>query len=222
MAFAAVTGLAAEARLARRMGLGAAAAGGNAERTKAVAARFVAEGATGLLSFGICGGLDPALATGTLILPRAVWSETGERSLTDAAMHRRCADALGKVLVIQDILGASSVADTIERKAALFRRTGAAAIDTESHLVAAAAVAAKIPFLVLRAVADPASRAVPAAALVGLDEQGRPALAPVLRALLARPAQLPALIALALDARQALRALGRVTGIARQTFSLPA
>jgi adenosylhomocysteine nucleosidase len=220
MAFAAVTGLAAEARIARRMGLRAIATGGNAERTKAAAARLVADGATGLLSFGICGGLDPALAAGTLILPRAVQSETGERRFTDASTHRRCIDALGGGLFTQDILGANSVADTVERKAALFRRTGAAAIDNESHLVAAAAIAARIPFLVLRAVADPANRALPPAALVGLDAEGRPALAPVLRSLVARPAQLPALIAVALDARKALRGLASLGAVAPQIFSL--
>jgi adenosylhomocysteine nucleosidase len=221
MAFAAVTGLAAEARIARRLGLPAVATGGNAPRTQAAAEHLIAQGATGLLSFGICGGLDPALTAGTLVLPRAVQSETGERYLADAATHRSCAGALGDTLVTQDILGASSIADTVERKAALFRRTGAVAIDTESHLVAAAAAAARIPLLVLRAVADPATRALPPAALIGLDEDGRPVLRRVLRSLLAQPGQLPALIAIALDTRQALRALTRVASTAPHIFSLP-
>jgi adenosylhomocysteine nucleosidase len=209
MPFVAVTGLAAEARIAQRAGVRAEATGGSAGRTAAVAARLIADGATGLLSFGICGGLDPALAAGTVLLPRAVRSETGERILADAAMHGRLALALGDAVATGDILGASGIADTVERKTALFRRFRAAAIDNESHLVAAAAAAARIPFLVLRAVADPAARALPPAALVGLDDEGRPALSPVLRSLFARPGQLPALVAIALDTRRALRALRR-------------
>ncbi|HEV8026241.1 MAG TPA: nucleoside phosphorylase [Stellaceae bacterium] len=219
MAFAAVTGLAAEARIARRLGLRAVATGGRAERTADAAARLIAEGATGLLSFGICGGLDPALASGTLILPRAVQSETGERYLADAAAHRLCADALGGTLVTEDMLGAGSIVDTVARKAALFRRMAAVAIDNESHLVAAAATAAGIPFLVLRAVADPATRALPPAALIGLDDEGRPALLPVLRSLLVQPGQLGALLAIARDTSHALHALRRVAAIAPGIFS---
>jgi hopanoid-associated phosphorylase len=215
MPFAAVTGLAAEARIARRVGLRTAATGGDAERTRATAARLLAEGASGLLSFGICGGLDPALAAGALILPRAVGSETGERHLADPAMHRALAaalDASGHAPATGDILGMSAIADSVERKMVLFRRSGAVAVDNESHLVAAAAAAAGIPFLVLRAVADPAVRGLPPAALVGLDPEGRPALGPVLRSLLARPGQLPALLRAALDARHALQALRRSAG----------
>jgi adenosylhomocysteine nucleosidase len=222
MAFAAVTGLAAEARIIRRLGLRTVATGGRALRTEAAVARLVAEGATGLLSFGICGGLDPALAPGTLILPRAVQSETGERYLADAASHRVCASALGDTFVTEDMLGAAGIADTVARKAALFRRTAAVAIDNESHLVAAAATAARLPFFVLRAVADPAARALPPAALVGLDDDGRPALLAVLRSLLTQPSQLPALLAIARDTRHALRALRSVAATAPHIFSLSA
>jgi adenosylhomocysteine nucleosidase len=219
MAFAAVTGLAAEARIIERLGLRAVATGGRAERTAAAAARLVAEGATALLSFGICGGLDPALVPGTLMLPRTVQSETGERYLADATAHRLCAGALGGTLVTQDMLGADSIADTVARKAALFHRTAAVAIDNESHLVAAAAAAARIPFLVLRAVADPATRALPPAALIGLDDEGHPALLPVLRSLLAQPSQLGALLAIARDTQHALRALRSVASIAAGILS---
>jgi adenosylhomocysteine nucleosidase len=100
-------------------------------------------------------------------------------------------------------------ADTPSRKAALNRQSGAIAVDLESHLVAEAAAAAGLPFAALRAVADPAERALPPAALIGLDATGHPALGRILLSLARQPAQLPALLRLARDTRRALATLRR-------------
>jgi len=209
---AAVTGLAAEARIARRIGWRAAAAGGDAERTRRAMAQLIADGADAFVSFGICGGLDPALGPGALILPQGVSSEDGSHHRVDAALRGALAAALagaGIAAAGGDAIGANRAADTPSRKAALHRRNGAVAVDLESHLVAAAAAAAGIPFAVLRAVADPAERALPPAALIGLDASGRPALGRILLSLAGHPGQLPALLQLARDSRRALAALRR-------------
>ena len=68
---------------------------------------------------------------------------------------------------------------------------------------------ADIPFAVLRAIADPAERALPPAALIGLNAAGRPALGRVLLSLASQPGQLPALLQVARDTRRALAALRR-------------
>ena len=70
MALAVVTGLEAEARIARRAGLDALAAGGGPGAATRAADDLVRRGATALLSFGIAGGLDPALRTGTVVVGR--------------------------------------------------------------------------------------------------------------------------------------------------------
>jgi adenosylhomocysteine nucleosidase len=212
MRVAAVTGLAAEARIARRAGLAAAASGGDAARTRAVTARLIADGATALVSFGICGGLDPALQPGCLLLPEAVRDEAGKRWAAERAWHARIAAALaarGIAARQGDLLGADAIVASPERKAVLRRESGAIAADLESHHVARAAVESGLPFLVLRAVADPAERALPPAALIELDADGRPALAAVLLSLACHPAQLPALLRVAIDTRRALQALNR-------------
>jgi adenosylhomocysteine nucleosidase len=216
MAAAAVTGLAAEARIARRAGLAAAASGGDAGCTAASIARLIADGASALVSFGICAGLDPALAPGALLLPQAVRDESGARLAVDAAWRGRVAAALsvlGIAVAAGDLLGADAIVATPARKAALFGAGGAFAADLESHLVARAAAQAKLPFLALRAVADPASRALPPAALIELDPQGRPALGAVLGSLARRPGQLPALLRVAGDTRRALAALRRAAPV---------
>ncbi|HWG80383.1 MAG TPA: nucleoside phosphorylase [Stellaceae bacterium] len=215
MRIAAVTGLAAEARIAGRAGLIAAAAGGDAAHTMAAAERLIAEGADALVSFGICGGLEPTLMPGSLVLAGSVRDETGRRSGVDAAWHRRVAATLAArsiAAVTGDLLGVAAIVATPERKAALHRATGAVAADLETHIAAAAAAKAGLPFLALRAIADPAWRALPPAALVELDASGRPALAAVLRSVLRKPGQIPALLRVALDARAALGMLEQAAG----------
>ena len=212
MRLVAITGLAVEARIARRAGLVAIVAGGGEARARMLVAQAIAEGAGGLLSFGICGGLDPALASGTLVLPGRVRDDGGNAYAVDASRRDRLAAALaaaGLSFADGDLLGAAAIVATPERKAALWRDTGARAIDLESHLVARAASAAGLPFIVLRAIADPAGSGLPPAALVGLDAEGRTALGPVLRSLAQASGQFPRLVGLAFETRRALRSLAR-------------
>lgn len=212
MPAAAVTGLLAEARIARRAGLAVAAVGGDEARAEREAERLLAEGAAGLVSFGIAGGLDPALASGMLLLPHVVLAEGAERWEVEPQWRRRLVTALsaaGLAVSEGDLLGAGAVAATTADKRALFERTGAAALDLESHAVARVAARAKRPFVVLRALADPAGRGLPPAALVGLDAQGRPAVGPVLAALARDPRQIAGLFRLARDTQRALAALRR-------------
>jgi hopanoid-associated phosphorylase len=218
---AALTGLAAEAEIARRAGLTATATGGGA-RTLAAAERLLAEGATALVSFGIAGALAPDLAPGALLLPRRVLAEDGDAFVVDAALHARLAVALGLVADERDLLGAQRIVGAPADKAALHRRTGAAAVDLESGYVAAAAARRGRPFIVLRAVADPAGFALPRAAAVGLDAAGNVAIAPVLRALLRAPWQIGALVRVALHTRHALATLSRaVPSLARLSRPAP-
>ena len=101
-----------------------------------------------------------------------------------------------------------SVASTID--------TSAAAVDLESGAVARIAATHGMPFAVLRAICDPAERALPPAALAALDARGVIGSWRVIASLAAQPGQLPALLALAADAAAARRSLvERVRQIAR-------
>jgi hopanoid-associated phosphorylase len=211
MKVAAVTGLAAEAKLARRAGLVAQPSGGVPAQTIAIAESLLRDGAEALISFGIAGALAPALTPGSLLVPRAVIDETGARYAVDPEWRMRVTDALrGAGLRVEggDLLGARGAAASPARKAEFYRITGAVAIDLESHLVAQVAARAGEPFLALRAIADSATQALPDAAVHGLAANGKPALARVLLSVARDPRQIPALIALAGDTRRALDALG--------------
>jgi hypothetical protein len=92
----------------------------------------------------------------------------------------------------------------------------------ESHGVGAAAAAAGLPFIVVRAVADPARRALPPAALAGIGQDGRRRPLAVLLRLALRPLDIGDVLRLAGDSRAALRSLGRVASVALPQFGLGA
>ncbi len=116
------------------------------------------------------------------------------------------------------VLGAGDLLATEDSKAQAWRDTGALAVDMESAIVARVAEAAGIPFLVLRTIADPATRELPPAALIPLSQDGTPALARVLGEVLRRPRQIAALFGLARETRQALIALASPAHAVRGAF----
>jgi adenosylhomocysteine nucleosidase len=196
-----VVGLAAEARLVRSLGWPVAIGGGTAGGAWLAAERLVSGGVTALISFGLAGGLDPALRAGSLLVPCAIITD-GQRLPTDPRLSGR----LGSVS-IPLLLGARDVIAGVAAKAALFAATGAAAVDLESGAVARVAAEHGLPFAALRAICDPAERDLPPAALIALDQRGVIGLARVLWSVLVHPAQVPGLLALAGDAATARRAL---------------
>ncbi len=149
-----------------------------------------------------------------LLPPRRVLRQGGEvlrhRSGLACARDVRRARALGLAADEGDLLGLAAIAMTSLEKAKLRTQSGAVAIDLESHIVdRRGGASARWPFLVLRAVCDPARFALPPAAVVGLDAAGRAAPGPVLPSLLRRPGQMGALLRLARHSRAALKSLAR-------------
>jgi len=92
----------------------------------------------------------------------------------------------------------------------LHERTGAVAVDMESHRAGAFARARNLPFAVVRAVSDPAARALPPLAAKAVTPKGGVDLALVLRELSREPAQIVDLIRAGLDSRAAFSTLRRV------------
>jgi hopanoid-associated phosphorylase len=224
MTIAAITGLEAEARIVRGVGIAATATGADAARATAIAERLLAGGASALLSFGIAGALAPGLTSGTILLPRRVRGKADDIFAADAAWHLRVRAALleRSIAVIEDdLLGATEIVAACGAKAELHRRSGAVAVDLESGIAAAAAQRSGRPFLTMRAIADPADFALPPAALVGIDSAGRTVLLPVLRSILRRPGQVADLVRLARHTRRALAALARAAPALRDLSPPP-
>lgn len=209
-----VTGMVAEARCLPRPGAGGApevvCSGGNSARAAAGATRLVTQGSRALLSFGLAGGLDPALRPGALIVVETVIAPDGRCWEADRDWREALLAALAAERPVAGALaGSDRVLATVDEKLRLFEATGACAVDMESHAVARVAADSGVPFAALRAVADPAGRALPHAALDALDADGRWRAQRVIVGLAKRPWETPGLIALALDARRAFAALRR-------------
>jgi adenosylhomocysteine nucleosidase len=202
-----VTGMASEARIFGADAL-SISAGGHAEATRAGIESLIARGADRLVSFGIAGALDPLLRPGDLIIGGAVRTRDGERQPVDQKWLVQLSTHLAGTRVA-DVVGSTRIAATAEQKSMLHRDTGAACVDQESHWVADAAHANRIPFIVVRAIADRAGDDLPPAVLVGLDKHGNPRTGAVIRALLRNPTQLPGLIRVAFQTRKALSSLLR-------------
>jgi adenosylhomocysteine nucleosidase len=198
-----VVGLAAEARIARRLNANVAVGGSTWAGARKAACDLAQAGATALLSFGLAGGLDPVLRSGDLLIPEAVLSR-GQRYPTDPALCQKLGGATPHTL-----LGADRIVAEATKKQALWRSTGCAAIDLESGAVAEIAATRGIPFAVLRAICDPASLTLPPLASAALTPHGALSFSLILKSLTHRPGQLSPLLTLAGDAIRARRALLR-------------
>jgi adenosylhomocysteine nucleosidase len=246
-----VVGLAAEARIAARFGFPVEAGGGTPDGAAQAASRLIGQGVTALVSFGLAGGLDPALRAGEVIVPSAVASagrcdrdksahgthypevfsaEPGranaEPGLTSAehgcdpdsrpgsGLCRWNADpgvaSLFGGFTPHTIFAGSQIVADAASKRILYTETHSQAVDLESGAVANVAAANDLPFVVVRAICDPAGRNLPPAALIALDAQGGIGFTGIFRSILRHPGQIPDLLALARDAALARRALIQV------------
>jgi hopanoid-associated phosphorylase len=164
-------------------------------------------GVAGVVSFGLCGALDPALKVGDLVIGEAV-GDCDDSFDADADWAARIAVLLPEAKFGRFARAERPVASAAE-KSELRQRTGAIAVDLESFPVAKLARWFGVPFAVVRAVSDAADRALPPAAQVGLGVDGRPAIGPVFASLRSNPWQIGALIRTALEAEDGFHALER-------------
>ena len=181
--------------------------GGDAAALAAAIEDALRGGVAGVVSFGLCGALDPALKVGDVVVGEAVgdadsWFEA------DAAWAARIVAAAPHA-VPGRFARAEQVVSSVAEKTALRSRTGAAAVDLESYTVARLARWFGVPFAVVRAVSDSAARTLPHAAQVGLGTDGRPAIGAVLASLRSNPWQIGSLIKTALEAEDGFHALER-------------
>lgn len=211
--------------------------GADAQRAEEIARRFCEAGARAVISVGVSGGLDPSLKPGDLIIGDKVVTEDGSVFTADNNLLRSLNPALSResgnpgmsanmdprfrgddrrereaAATIASIVGADDIIDSAEQKAALFQKYGAVAVDMESHGAARAAAEAGVPFLAIRAIADPADRALPKAALGAVAPDGSTRVLKTLGAALRDPKQFPDLMKLGAESAAATKTLRRDLG----------
>ena len=129
--------------------------GGDADALAAKLEAELRQGLAGVISFGLCGGLDPALKAGDLVVGEAV-ADAEALYDADAAWTARIMAALPGAIQGRFARAEAPVA-SVAAKAALHSATGAAAVDLESWTVARLARWFGRAFAVVRAVSDAAS-----------------------------------------------------------------
>ncbi len=199
----AVTSLSLEACIAQ--GPGVSVLCKHAVELRAALQAAILRGVEGIISFGIAGGLAPDLTAGDWVVASRV--RHGDQVFpTDKNWTRNLLSAIPHA-VYAEIAGADELIMTAVHKRDIHTRSGAVAVDMESHIAAKVAFESGIPFVACRAIIDAADRTLPPAAAVGLRPDGKPDLPAVLRSVMQRPDQIPDLIRTALDAHVARRAL---------------
>ena len=184
-------------------------AGAGPQRASLAARAALQNGAAGLVSWGVAGGLHPALVPGAIVLPVAVHTPTGEMLTTDTRWRENLRSALSQEFAVHEggLLSVAEVLSTPRDKARAAKESGAVAVDMESAAIGEVAMASGIPFVVLRVILDGAADSLPD--VEGLmDQAGNRDSRAVLR-LVCKPAQWSRLFVLAGRFRRARAALTR-------------
>jgi adenosylhomocysteine nucleosidase len=168
-------------------------------RSIGIAARFlpasIDAGVDLIILAGLAGGLDPTLAVGDVVIQLpAEWSMPTDWIPSGAR--------LGK------IVGAPSAVCTLSAKAALYRSTGAAAVDMETHVVTAFTERIGKPLIVIRAISDSAGENIDPGLLTLVNPTGHVRPGAVAGHLLRKPVGVVSLVRLARAVRIAEGRLG--------------
>ena len=218
MSLLVATGLRAEARVLAGPGVQVFAGGGRSEALES-ALSAAAPHARALLSIGLGGALAGDLRPGDWVVAEAA-IEGGQPCPTDPAWSRallqRLPGARPGVL-----LGGEAMLTGVRDKARARVEWGALAVDMESHVAARVARRFGLTFAAARVISDTADRELPAAVRGGMRGDGGMAAGPVISELARDPAQLPALIRTARDARRALRRLAEARRLLGPGLGLP-
>jgi adenosylhomocysteine nucleosidase len=197
-------------------------AGAQSMRAGILAQTFVNEGCKGLLSFGMAGGLRDGLMPGNIIVPPVVFGPKGQvYETSELWLNSLCSNiSSDDFLTIAPMVGAEEVIFNPETKKKLGISSKAVAVDMESHIVGAIAEKARIPFMVIRAVADPVGCSIPNWVFGNISEHGRPHYGALLAGLATHPWDFNKLLLLNHYSNLALRSLRSVANRLGPSFGL--
>lgn len=183
-----------------------------------VAALLAVSRAQQLVVIGVAGALSPGLDAAALVVASRVTDEAGNTVVGDAGQIAAVARATGGRTGV--VLSAADLVDRPSEKQRLAERVGTdvpAVVDLESATYVAAAVAAGIPWLVLRAVSDTAGEPLPELLNRSRDAGGAVRRAQVVLGLLRQPRALPVLLALRARVGRCAEVLAAAVSVALST-----
>jgi adenosylhomocysteine nucleosidase len=173
------------------------------------AQRLIEAGATALMSWGLAGGLDPALRAGTVVLPREIISSEGLRFPVALHWHAQLTTAVEAACPLStgSLLSCRAPLISPAEKSDAFRSLAAVAVDMESIAVAQVASSQRLPFIAVRVIVDTAEDSVPPSLTSATTTTGTVRIARMIVGLLRAPSELGAFVRLLLRYRAARRTL---------------
>lgn len=184
------------------------------------ASRLLDKGVTALLNVGCAAALHESLKPGDLVLPNLLIEPQGARYEIDHHWYRRLYDHLSEQITVHQTPLVSSDQLIVSRlaKRRLAAQSRAFAADMEAAALARLAQERHIPFIALRAIADPMAMSLPHSIVRAMDHSAGIHTARLMAGVIAHPADLIGLIRLGQQFRAALATLRRVVQLTGGTF----
>jgi adenosylhomocysteine nucleosidase len=172
--------------------------GMGSENARKAAELLVSKGATQLMSWGCAAALNPDLKMGDLILADSLLNSDGLEMPVNATWHQHAKTVLGSEVAMHKgaVCASNEIVSTAQAKQNLYAKTGAMALDMESSAIAQVAQHYALPFLAIRAIADPSTMDLPLAVSKALNENGEVQITKIIASLVFNPKEIPHLIQL--------------------------
>lgn len=187
-----------------------ALSGAGPENAKTAAELLLTRGAGRLLSWGCAAALSEDLTPGDLTLVNTLVSEGNEtldiQSTWQVEARRILRELLTGAHCVRLAESATIVVSASDKRT-LQQRTDASVVDMETVAIAKVARQRNVPFLAIRAIADPVDMDLPQAVAHALSDEGDVILPKLLTYLIRHPSELPGLIKLGIHFKAAQKTL---------------
>lgn len=174
--------------------------GAGANNAQAASELLIAQGATRLISWGCAAALSETLKPGDLVLADNLIDADNAQFAIHSDWHSDTKNLLSSTLKVHtgSLAESNSIVAAAQDKKHLYTQTGAIALDMESIAIAKVARQNSLPFLAIRAIADPAGMDLPKAINHSVNNEGDIVLSKLLLYVALHPTELPGLIKLGL------------------------
>jgi len=195
-----------------------AVSGAGPSQASEAAKLLLAQGANALLSWGCAAALQSHLRAGYLVLPQQIKSVDGTVFKVDPDWHRHVSQHISteiKVMGTGMLVESRQLVASVHAKQNLAITSNAVAVDMESAALARFAEQIGIPFMAVRAIADPLEMSLPKAVSFAINPSGDVNMSRLLSHLFLHPWEITDLIRLGLQFRAAQKTLHQVAILLR-------
>lgn len=197
--------------------------GAGADNARTASELLFTQGATRLISWGCAAALNETLKPGDLVVPDSLIDAEGAQIDIHPDWLKFTKNLLSPHLKVHtgSLAESKTIVATGKDKKHLRTQTGAIVLDMESVAIAKVAELNNLPFLAIRAIADPVDMDLPQAINHSLNDEGDIILAKLLLFIALHPTELPGLIKLGLHFNAAKNTLKLVAKQLDHLTALP-